>query len=208
MNITEALNWRYAVRQFSPERIEEAQIQELLNATRLSPTSYGLQPYRLVLVNDLEIRRQLLPYAMGQDKVVNCSHLVVIAVQTEVGNEMIERYLQSVAETRGTLIEELVGYGQHMKEVFAQKSAAQKREWAHQQAYIALGTLLTSAAVMKIDACPMTGFEAAGFDRILGLHDMGLESSSICALGVRHTEDSDATLPKVRYEQAEMVITI
>jgi len=208
MNVIEALNWRYAVRQFAPEIIEEQRVQELLTATRLSATSYGLQPFRLITVKDINVRKELFPYAMGQHKVVNCSHLVVIAAQQDIGDGMIDRYIQTVADTRNQSIEELKGLADHMKEVFASMNDRQKREWAHQQAYIALGTLLTSAALMKIDSCPMTGFEKEGFDRVLGLDKLGLESSSICALGVRHAEDGNARIPKVRYGHAQMVMTI
>lgn len=208
MKLIEALNWRYAVRQFSSEKIEEEKIQQLLTATRLSATSYGLQPYRLIVVNDIGVRKKLLRYAMGQDKVVNCSHLVVFAAQTEIGDGMVDRYIHSVAETRGISIDELNGLADHMKQVFANMNAQQKREWAHQQAYIALGTFLTAAAIMEIDSCPMGGIEADGFDSVLGLNELGLETSVICALGVRHPDDSNAGLPKVRYGHSEMVIAV
>ncbi|MFC1748605.1 NAD(P)H-dependent oxidoreductase [Pseudomonadota bacterium] len=206
MNLIKALEWRYAVRQFSSEPIDEQQVQALLTATRLSASAYGLQPYRLVVVNDMSVRRQLLKFAMGQDKVVHCSHLVVFAAQTDIGDEMVDRYMQSVAETRGTSIEALGGLAEHIKTVFTNMTPVQKREWAHQQTYIALGTLLTAAAVMKIDSCPMAGFESHGFDDVLGLNELGLESSVICPLGLRHPEDSSALLPKVRYGQSEMII--
>lgn len=208
MNLIEALHWRYAVRKFSTERIDEGKIRELLNATRLSATSYGLQPYRLIRVDDLEVRRRLLPHAMGQDKVVDCSHLVVFAAQTEIDDRMVDRYIRSVADIRDTPIDELCGLADHLKQAVTGPDAARRREWAHQQAYIALGTLLTAAAVMGIDTCPMAGFDTEGFDRVLGLRERGLESSVICALGVRHPEDANARLPKVRYDQAEMVIAV
>ena len=208
MNLIEALNWRYAVRRFASDIIEEKKLAELLTATRLSATSYGLQPFRLITIKDINVRKELFPYAMGQDKVVNCSHLIVIAAQQDIGDTMIDRYVQSIAETRRQPIDDLRGLADHMKEVFARMNDLEKREWAHQQAYIALGTLLTSAAIMKVDSCPMTGFEKEGFDRVLGLDRLGLESSSICALGVRHADDNNAHLPKVRYDHDEMVITI
>ena len=208
MSVIEALNWRYAVRQFSSDHIDEEKVQELLTATRLSATSYGLQPYRLIVVNDINVRKELFHYAMGQDKVVNCSHLVVFAAQKDVSDAMVDRYIHSVAQTRGVSVESLQGLANHMKEVFACKNVKQKREWAHQQAYIALGTLLTTAAIMKIDSCPMTGFESDGFNRVLGLNELGLESSIICALGARHPDDRNARLRKVRYDQSEMVITV
>lgn len=208
MDVIEALNWRYAVRQFSTAKIDEEKVQELLAATRLSATSYGLQPYRLIVVGNINVREELFTYAMGQDKVVNCSHLVVFAAQTDVSDVMVDRYIHSVAETRSIAVDDMRGFAEHIKGDFRDMNSVQKREWAHQQAYIALGTLLTTAAIMKIDTCPMTGFEADNFDRVLGLREMGLESSVICTLGVRHPDDRNAQLKKVRYDQSEMVITV
>lgn len=208
MNIIEALNWRYAVREFSSERIDEQKLQELLNATRLSATSYGLQPYRMIVVDDRAIREQLLPYSYGQQKVVDCSHLIVFAAQTQIGDEMVDRYIQSVAGTRAKSVEELTGLSEHMKSVFAGMSGVQKKEWAHQQVHIALGTLLTAAAILQIDTCPMGGIESTGYDQVLGLGEQGLETSVTCALGVRHLQDSNAHLRKVRYDLSEMVVTM
>ncbi|MBU1193046.1 MAG: NAD(P)H-dependent oxidoreductase [Gammaproteobacteria bacterium] len=208
MNIIQALNWRYAVRQFADEKLDEALVRALLTATRLSATAYGLQPYRLLVINDIDVRKQLLPYAMSQNKVVACSHLIVIAAQTQIDDTLIDRYIQAVANTRHQSTDDFAGLANHMKDVFAGKNEQQKKEWAHQQAYIALGTLLTSAAVMKIDACPMTGFETEGFDRVLGLNERGLSSTVICALGKRHPKDRHAWLPKVRYDHMEMVIEV
>ncbi len=208
MNVIEALNWRYAVRAFAPERIENRKIEQLLNAVRLSATSYGLQPYRIIRIDDIHVRRALLPFSMGQEKVVDCSHLIVLAAQTDIGDETVERYIQSVANTRGIAVDELAALAEHMKSVFDSMSLAQKREWAHQQVHIALGTLLTAAAMMQIDSCPMGGFDTAGYDQVLGLANHQLESSVICALGVRHPQDGNADLKKVRYAQSEMIIAV
>lgn len=206
MNILSALNWRYAVRRFSPQKIDESCVRELLKAVRLSASAFGLQPYRMIVVKDVETRKQLLPYAMGQDKVVDCSHLVILAARTDIGDDMIDRYIESVSQARQVPKQELQGLADHMKSVFAGMSQRQKIDWAHQQAYIALGTLLTSAALMKIDSCPMTGFEPENFDRVLGLAERGLESSVICALGIRHPEDKSASMPKVRYPLSDMLL--
>lgn len=208
MNITEALNWRYAVRKFTTERVEEHKLNELLTATRLSPSSYGLQPWRMVVVDDIDTRERLYEYAMGQDKVVNCSHLVVLAAQTDIGDATVDRYMAALTEVRDLPVDMLNNISRHMKDVIGNMSERRRREWAHEQVYIALGTMLTAAAVMKIDTCPMTGFKSEGFDRVLGLHDRLLESSVICALGVRDPEDQNAYLPKVRYGDADMVLTV
>ncbi|MGD8812457.1 MAG: nitroreductase family protein, partial [Thioalkalispiraceae bacterium] len=99
MNVIEALNWRYAVREFSPERIDDMKMQELLTATRLSASSYGLQPYRMIVIDDINIRRRLLKHSLGQQKVVDCSHLLVFAAQDNIGDEMVDSYIYSVART-------------------------------------------------------------------------------------------------------------
>lgn len=208
MNVIDALNWRYAVRQFSEEKIDDEKLTELLTATRLSPTSYGLQPYRLIVVCDPDVRKKLLAYSMGQDKVFDSSHLIVFAAQTDIDDEMVDHYIHSVAETRGISTAELDGFAEHVKHVFRNMDAEEKHAWAHQQAYIALGTLLTTAALMKIDSCPMGGFESEGFDRVLGLDKLGLESSVICAIGLRHPNDTSAQLPKVRFSHSEMVYAV
>ncbi|WP_373020515.1 nitroreductase family protein [Thiomicrorhabdus sp.] len=208
MNVMEALNWRYAVRQFSPERLDECKVGELLSATRLSATSYGLQPYRMIRVDDMNVRRSLIEYSYGQEKVADCSHLIVFAVQTRIGDEMVDRYVRSVAKTRGIPVDELKGLAEHMKSVFSGMTLEQRREWAHQQAYIALGTMLTVASTMEIDTCPMGGIEADGYDAVLGLSDKGLSTSVVCSLGMRHPEDENAYLKKVRYDLSEMVVVV
>ncbi len=208
MNVIQALNWRYAVKQFSDERLNDQRVHDLLTAARMSASAFGLQPYRLVVVNDLNVRKQLLEYSMGQEKVVNCSHLIVFAAQKNVGDEMVDRYIESLAQVRSASIDEFAGMGDHIKRFLAGLSPQQQETWAHEQTYIALGTFLTAAAMMQIDACPMTGFERDGFDEVLGLNKMGLESCVICTLGVRHPEDLSASQPKVRYSHADMVITL
>lgn len=208
MNVIEALNWRYAVRKFSPQRIDDKKIQKLLTATRLSATSYGLQPYRMIMVDDKSVRNKLFQYSLGQKKVVDCSHLIVFAAQTDISEAVVDRYVHSVAKTREISVDELKDMADHMKSVFASMNSEKRREWAHQQVHIALGTLLTAAAMMQIDSCPMTGIEHAGYDEVLGLSNIGLETSVICALGVRHPEDRNALLKKVRYNQSEMVVTM
>ncbi|MFC6633676.1 NAD(P)H-dependent oxidoreductase [Microbulbifer taiwanensis] len=208
MDLLRALDWRYAVRRFADERIGEEQLQDLLTATRMSASSYGLQPYRLVVVESEAVRRRLLPHSMGQDKVVHCSHLIVFAAQVDVGDGMVDRYMARLAEVRGLAADTLKGMSEHIKSALAAMTPAQRMEWAHQQAYIALGNLLTCAALMDIDSCPMGGIEAEGYDRELGLAEEGLATAVVCAIGLRHPEDSSAYLEKVRFAHREMVKVI
>lgn len=206
MNIHEALEWRYAVREFSPEKLDNQEVEALIEATRKSASSYGLQPYQLIVIQSESVRRILLPHSFGQQKVLDCSHLVVLAAQKDIGDHTVDRYTDRYMEVRGVPYEDIAGYARHMKEALAVKTERERREWAHQQAYIALGTLLTAAAAMRIDSCPMTGFDRKAYDEVLGLTGMGLEASAIVALGHRSLADEHSRLPKVRFDDREMVI--
>jgi nitroreductase len=208
MQLIDALEWRYAVKQFSEYTVPQSQLQALLQATRLSASSYGLQPYKIIVLESRDMRRQLLPYAYGQDKVLASSHLIVFAAETQIGDSTVDRYLDQYHGVTGRPQAELQDYGEHMKSALAAKSAAQKQEWAHQQAYIALGNLLTSAALLQIDTCPMTGVDRAGFDQVLGLAEQGLSTTVICPIGRRHDDDKYAWSPKVRFDFDDIVRVI
>ncbi|QIB67027.1 NAD(P)H-dependent oxidoreductase [Kineobactrum salinum] len=208
MEVLEALNWRYAVQKFSDERIGEAQLQQLLTATRMSPSSFGLQPYRLIVVASEDMRQRLLPHSMGQEKVVHCSHLIVFAAQTAPGEQIVDHYIERFAQVRGVPVSDLQRLSDRMKKTLAARTPEQNLQWAHRQTYIALGTMLTCAALMGIDGGPMEGFEPKGYDQVLGLADLNLTASVICAIGRRDPEDAGADLPKVRFEQSEMVTMV
>lgn len=208
MNIQEALDWRYAVREFSSKKLTALQLNNLLEATRKSASSYGLQPYKILVIESEAIRQSLLPYSYGQQKVVDCSHLVVFAALSNIGDGIVDRYIKQLIKIRDVSYESVAQYANHMKNALASKSDAQKRIWAHQQAYIALGTFLTSAAVLKIDTCPMTGIDAQGYDTSLGLSEQGLETVAIAAVGFRSSGDHHAVLPKVRFDFDELISTV
>ncbi|MDX1757065.1 MAG: NAD(P)H-dependent oxidoreductase [Marinobacter sp.] len=206
MELHAALDWRYAVRAFSPETLDQQSVESLIEATRKSASSYGLQPYRLIVIESEAVRRVLLAHSFGQQKVLECSHLVVLAAHTDIGDHTVDRYVEQVMKVRGIPYGDIAGYARHMKDALARKTSREKREWAHQQAYIALGTLLTSAALLRIDSCPMTGFDRPAYDEVLGLAELGLETSAIVALGYRSPADEHARLTKVRFDDRDMVI--
>ncbi|GAA6133944.1 NAD(P)H-dependent oxidoreductase [Oceaniserpentilla sp. 4NH20-0058] len=208
MNVLDALNWRYAVRQFSDEKITSAELKGLLNAVRLSPSSYGLQPYKIIVVESKAVREKLLLHSYGQDKIAQSSHLIVFAAQTQIGDTTVDNYIDKYAKITNKPHSELINFSEHMKSALAAKTPEQRQVWAHQQAYIALGNLLTCAAVMKIDSCPMTGIDSAGYDEVLGLDEHGLTTSVICPIGRRHSEDMQAYSPKVRFDYDEIVMEI
>ncbi len=205
MNLIKALHWRYAVREFSSDSIAPEQLQKLLEATRLSASSYGLQPYHLLVIESPKVRQQLVEFSLGQDKVANCSHLIIFAAHTNVGDATVDRYIQQFSAVRNVPVAQLQNMAEHYKAAMAQMNTAQRQEWAHQQAYIALGNFLTSAALMEIDTCPMTGIEAEGYDWVLGLREKNLTTTAVCPIGIRHPIDSSAQQKKVRFDLQDMV---
>ncbi len=205
MSLLEALNWRYAARAFSEQQLDDEQVRQLLEATRLSASSYGLQPYRILVIASRQSREKLLPYSFGQTKIRDCSHLLVFAASTLPIDQQVDEYIHRLADIREQSAELHQGYASHMKSALGSLSLDKQHQWAHEQAYIALGTLLTSAALMRIDSCPMTGIDKAGYDEVLGLADKNLTTSFVCALGYRHIEDQSAQQAKVRLPLSSLV---
>ncbi|KDM91300.1 NAD(P)H-dependent oxidoreductase [Photobacterium galatheae] len=198
MNLIQDLNWRYAVRRFSDQKVQPELVEQLVESARLSASSFGLQPYRLLVIQSAAIREALLPHSMGQDKILNSSHLVVFAAQTASSETLVDRYAQRVSEARQIPLTDLSGMVDAFKSALASQSERERLAWAHQQANIALGQFLAAAAVLKVDACPMGGFDAKGYDDVLGLAEQGLTTSVICPIGYRHPDDASAHQPKVR----------
>lgn len=205
MNLMKALHWRYAVREFSGDNIAPEQLQQLLEATRLSASSYGLQPYHLLVIESPGVRQQLVEFSLGQGKVAHCSHLIIFAAHTNVGDVTVDRYIQQFSAVREVAPTDLHNMAEHYKAALAQMNNAQRQEWAHQQAYIALGNFLTCAALLEIDTCPMTGIEAEGYDWVLGLREKNLTTTAVCPIGIRHPIDTSAKQKKVRFDLHDMV---
>lgn len=205
--LIEKLNWRYAVKRFdASKKISLDDWQTLEDALVLSPSSYGLQPWKFYVVTDENVKKELQPHAWNQPQIVEASHLVVIAAKKDASAEDIEKYINRVIEVRGTKREDLEMLKGMM--LNSQKMAIENgfvNEWSARQCFIALGNLLTSAAVLGIDACPMEGFLPAEFDRVLGITEEGFGSVVVCAIGYRSEDDWLSKLPKVRYENSEIV---
>lgn len=208
MDVIDALNWRYATKKFSDKKVSPEIVHKLLQATRLSASSYGLQPYKLIVVESPEIKQKLLSFSYGQQQVVDSSHLVVFAADTNVGNTTVDRYIQKHSEVVNKPVAELQRFSEHMKSALASKTPQEKQQWSCQQAYIALGNFLTCAALMQIDSCPMGGFDAAGYDSVLALSEKSLTTAVICPIGYRDDTDGQLTQPKVRFDFEEMVIEV
>lgn len=202
-----ALRWRYAVKAFDPARTIPAELWDALEETLvLTPSSFGLQPWHFLVLTDRALRERLVPHAWGQRQVADCSHFVVICIRKGVGRAEIDALLARVTEVRGTPPAQLAGYRRVMVGSLVEgPGAAAIDEWATRQAYIALGSFMTAAAVLGVDTCPMEGFEPAKFDEILGLSGRGLASAVCCAAGYRSPADRYAAVPKVRFPRAQVV---
>lgn len=202
-----SLQWRYAVKRFDPARTIAPELWAALEqALILTPTSYGMQPYRFVVVADAALRERLVPVSWGQRQVADASHFVVFAARERTTVEDVDRYMARIAEVRGGTVEALAGFRKLLvADVVDGPRGEVALEWATRQAYLALGTFMTSAAMLGVDTCPMEGFEPAAYDELLGLPARGLRAVVACAAGYRAADDRHAALPKVRFPQEEMV---
>lgn len=206
MNVIDALNWRYAVKTFSEAKLQDNQLENLLEAARLSPSSYGLQPYKIIVVKSQALRERLLPFAYGQKQVVNSSHLLVFAARTDIGPHLVNDYVHLALKNPDSSAESLAGFSKMVNNALAEMNNNQALEWAKQQAFIALGNTLTCAALMGIDACPMGGFNAQEFDKELALTARNLTSTVICPVGVRRATDKHGQRSKVRVDIERFVV--
>jgi nitroreductase len=206
-NYLESLNWRYATKKFNPEKqISDEDLNTLLEVIRLSPSSYGLQPYHVFIIKDKELREKLKAASLGQPQITDASYLVVFANNTSFDAELIDNYLANVSDTREIELNNLQGYGDFMKSKLLDLPDNIKESWTARQTYLALGNLLSAAANLKIDACPMEGFEVETYNELLGLNNKGLNASVVAAIGYRDEEDDTQHYKKVR-QSKELLFT-
>lgn len=205
--LLQALRWRYATKVFDPNRRIPAETWSALEETLvLSASSFGLQPYRFVVVEDPALRQQLMPHAWNQRQVVDASHFVVFAARTSITEAEIDAWIDRIAEVRRLPRESLAPYRTMMTGMLLDPSfAPQAVHWTAKQAYLALGNLMTAAAMLGVDTCPIEGFVPAEFDRLLALPEQGYTSVVCCALGYRSADDKYAALPKVRRPKDELI---
>ena len=202
-------NWRYATKKYdASKKITTEDLNTLKEAIRLSSSSYGLQLYKVFIVDNPELRAQLQPAAWGQTQITEASHLFVFANQTTVDAEDIEGYLKNAEQTRSLPEGTLNGYGEFMKGSLLNLPEDAKKVWTAKQTYLALGNLLNAAAELKIDVTPMEGFEPQKYNEILGLNELGLNASLVATIGYRHEEDGLQHLKKVRKSEKELFLTL
>ncbi|PPK88135.1 nitroreductase [Neolewinella xylanilytica] len=205
MQLIESLRWRYATKRFDENRrVSDADLKSLEEAVNLAATSFGLQPFRVVVVSDPELKEQLRTASYNQPQLTECSHVFVFAAMKKMPAEQIDRYMDRTAEVRGVPRDQLDDYANYMKGSVAGKSVESIEAWNKRQAYIGLGTLLAAAAELRIDTCPMEGFDAGEYDRLLGLTEKGLTATVIAPVGYRSEEDATQHKEKVRVPLEEM----
>jgi len=204
------LNWRYATKKFdSTRKISAADWATLEQALLLTPSSGGLQPWKFIVVTDPAMRAQLTPASYGQAQINDASHLVVFTAKTGFSAADVDAHIQHLAEVQGAPVETLAPLrGMLVGGIVQSQDENARNAWARNQAYIALGNLLTSAALLGIDACPMEGFDRAQYDEILGLKAKGLATAVIATLGYRSSADKYASARKVRFPREQVFIHI
>lgn len=208
--LTGPLEWRYATKRFDPDRkIDPAIWSALERALVLSPSSFGLQPWRFVVIGDAGVRERLRAVSWNQPQITEASHLVVFAARTGLTPADVERHVQRTAAVRSVPVESLAGLRTMIGGFVEQLRATGRLDaWCDRQAYLALGTFLTSAALLGIDACPMEGIDPAAYDEILSLPAQGYHTLCVAAAGHRSPDDAYAGLAKVRFPVEEVITRV
>lgn len=200
------LRWRYATKRFDPQaKLDPAVWAALEQALLLAPSSYGLQPWRFLVVSDPAVRAKLKTASWNQSQITDASYLVVFAIKKGLNAADVRRFVERSAEVRKVTRESLAGYEQVMTTHVQRPKPFDIDEWSRRQLYIALGTFLTSAAVLGVDACPMEGVDPAQYDAILGLTAQGYATVCVATAGRRSSEDHYAHLAKVRFDARDVI---
>ncbi len=209
MKNIDALKWRYATKKFDDDKILPAHKLEVLkDAFNLTATSYGLQPIRMVIIHDKELQQKLVKHSFNQQQVATASHVLVICIEKQVDKSFIEEYFNRVHSIRATPQDILEPFQNFLIGDFEKKHVDEIAQWATNQAYLALGTLLTVCATEGIDSCPMEGFEPSRYDELLGLEKMNLESVLVLPVGYRAADDMFSEFKKVRRPLEDVIIEL
>ncbi|UZR97926.1 NAD(P)H-dependent oxidoreductase [Chondrinema litorale] len=199
MQLLENLKWRYATKKFDPnKKVPTKDIAKLKEVIRLSASSYGLQMYKVLIIEDQKLKEKLKPVSWNQNQITDASHLFVFCSYTSVSEAYIKEHMSLIADTQSKNIQDLQGYGDFVLTKLSEKSSAEQQTWLEKQTYLAMSNLLAACAELKIDACPMEGFEVDKYNEILGLTEKGLSVSLIAPIGYRAKDDYAQFSLKVR----------
>lgn len=206
-SILSSLRWRYAVKKFNPRKhLAKTKLEQLLEAFRLAPSSLGLQPYKIVVVENKKLRQRVYKEACDQEKVVSAPYFLVICTYRTFSQAWIDRFVTLYSREKKLTKEQTAKLKKARRNFIQETSQKDLDSWANNQAFIALGVLLTSAAMAKIDACPMGGFKPKEMDRVLQLKKHNLQSRVLCTLGYRDPNDPAAKQKKFRWAKKDIVI--
>lgn len=206
MSSIKNLEWRYAVKKFdSNKHLSSTQINTLKEAFNLTATSYGLQPIKLLIIKNKDLQKQLVEHSWNQQQVAQASHVLIICIQTNLNEIDVENYFTRVKEIRNTPDDILNPFKTYLKDAIGSKTKEELNDWAKNQAYLALGNLLTVCAYEQIDSCPMEGFEPKKYDELLKLDEKNLQSALVLPVGFRADDDFMKDLKKVRKPLEESV---
>jgi nitroreductase len=207
MNLLESLEWRYATKKMNGDKIPQDKLERILQATKLAPSSYGLTPYNVIVVEDQKLKEELQGACYGQTQLTESSAVLVFASWDDVTEDSVNIYINEIARQREIPVESLEGMAGMMKQSLSNMTQEQKISWAQRQAYIGLGFALTAAATEEVDSTPMEGFNPPAVDKILGLQEHGLMSVVVLPLGYRDSEnDYLSNAKKVRWEDSKFFI--
>jgi nitroreductase len=199
MELLESLQWRYATKKMNGEKIPKDKLERILKVTKMAPSSYGLTPYKVIVVEDQKLKEELQGACYGQTQLTESSAVLIFATWDDVTEESVDTYMKEIASQREVPVDSLEGLSGMIKGSLSNMTQEQKISWAQRQAYIGLGFALTAAATEQVDSTPMEGFNPVAVDRILNLQDYGLMSVVVLPLGYRDSEnDYLANLKKVR----------
>ena len=207
MSLLDSLKWRYAVKRMNGNKIPEATMNTILEATKLAPSSFGLTPYNIIVIEDEETRKKLQPHFYNQPQVGESSALVIFATWNSITEKEVAEYMQEIADERGVPVESLNDFAGYINGSIKNLTAEQLQIWAAKQTYIALGFTLVAAASEEIDATPMEGFKPDAVDEALGLKELGLHSAVAVTLGYRDAaNDYLSGAKKVRRASEKLII--
>ncbi|QDV27084.1 NAD(P)H-dependent oxidoreductase [Aureliella helgolandensis] len=205
--LLDSLNWRYATKRFDPLRRLDAETWNALEQSLiLTPSSYGLQPWRFYIITDETVKAKLPSISWNQKQPQDCSHMVVLAARKTMDAEYVDTYMKSVIETRELPGEAVEGYRRILVSTIEKMET--HLDWNCRQVYIALGQLMVAAALLGVDTCPMEGIAFSEYDKLLGIEDSEFTTVVGCAVGYRHAEDTQADAKKVRFSASDLVVHV
>lgn len=206
-SIPEALMWRYATKKFDTnKKLTDEVLNQILEAGRMSPSSFGLQPWKFILVENTELRAKLRETGYGQTQITDASHVIVFASRNTLDEDYVDSYMKSTAEAQNLTTEDLSPFKSYIMSNITPKDVSTIKAWNARQVYIPLGIMLETAALLEVDTCPMEGFENAKFDDILGLNEIGYSSVVMMTLGYRDESDDTSKRVKSRFKTEEIII--